>query len=291
MFPFNRPPAPSWPRPSPAGLITLVAALCLASAAQPQETPSSPVPQEEVDLELVIAVDISMSMDIDEQEVQRAGYVAAFRDSGVIDAIETGLHGRIAVAYLEWAGIRDQRVTVDWRLVEDRETAEAFAAELEGRPFWRARRTSISQALLTAAELFEDSGYRGLRRVVDMSGDGANNQGLVVTDARAHVLARGITINGLPLMLKDPDPYSDFELVDLDLYYEDCVIGGPGAFMVPVRSVEAFPGAIRSKLILEIAGLVPQTRDSPVRPAQAGERPNCLSGEFQWRGWMRDGYQ
>ena len=144
----------------------------------------------------------------------------------------------------------------------------------------RASRTSISNALNFAKPLFDGSGYRGFRRVVDVSGDGANNSGPFVTIARDEVLAAGITINGLPIMLKRPNSFT-MDIENLDIYYEDCVIGGPGAFVVPIREREQFKEATRTKLVLEIAGRTPERR---VTQAQArAPRISCTVGEQMWR--------
>lgn len=248
---------------------------------------SDAVAQETVDLELVLAVDVSWSMDIDEQELQRAGYVAAFRDRQVIEAIRGGGWGRIAVTYVEWAGAPSQSVVVPWTLVDGPETAEAFARALEATPIGRLRRTSISGALGFSRPLFDDNGFDGVRRVVDVSGDGANNQGPPVTLARDLLVSEGITINGLPIMIKDNGPGSFMSTPDLDLYYEDCVIGGPSAFIVPVTDPGLFAVAIRRKLILEIAG----TAGPPILPAQfeqSAPRVDCLIGEKLWRDRSRD---
>jgi uncharacterized protein DUF1194 len=155
-----------------------------------------------VDVELVLAVDISYSMDPDEQALQREGYVAALTSPEFLNALRQGLHGKIVATYVEWAGATEQRIVVPWRVIDGRAAAEAFANEIADAPYRRAYRTSISGALEFAAPLFETSGHRGLRRVVDVSGDGANNQGTMVTLARDQLLAKGITINGLPIMLK-----------------------------------------------------------------------------------------
>ncbi|MEX2631142.1 MAG: DUF1194 domain-containing protein [Tistlia sp.] len=264
-------------RPAIAALAAL--ALCLPPAtAAAQE-------RDFVDLELVLAVDVSRSMDLHEQEVQRAGYVAAFRHPQVLEAITGGSHGRIAVLYLEWAGAALQEVIVPWSLVEGRASAEAFAARLEAAPLRDATRTSISGGLAFAARRFEESGVFGLRRVIDVSGDGPNNMGAPVDVVRDELVEQGITINGLPLLLGRPGGFLDIEL--LDLYYEDCVIGGPGAFLVPVTDISEFGTAIRRKLILEIAGAPAAVVPAAVRPAQA-ERPpvDCLIGERLWRSWM-----
>ena len=127
---------------------------------------------------------------------------------------------------------------------------------------------------------FENNGYRGLRRVIDVSGEGTNNQGPIVTQVRDDVIAKGIVINGLPIMLKEPQPNS-IDIKDLDIYYEDCVIGGPGAFVIPIREREQFKEATRTKLVLEIAGRTPERRVIPVQ-ARA-PRVSCTIGEQMWR--------
>jgi hypothetical protein len=144
----------------------------------------------------------------------------------------------------------------------------------------RAFRTSISGALMFSAALFEGNGFRGIRRVIDVSGDGTNNQGPLVTLVRDDVVAKGIVINGLPIMLKEPQPGS-IDIKDLDIYYEDCVIGGPGAFVIPIRERDQFKEATRTKLVLEIAGRTPPPR---VIPAQSrAPRISCTIGEQMWR--------
>jgi hypothetical protein len=265
-----------------------VLALGLLAGLSAAGLPPSPASAEtEVDLALVIAVDISFSMDPDEQNLQREGFVQAFRSAEVQDAIARGLTGRIAVVYMEWAGAGDQRVIVPWTLVEGRDSANAFAAQLEQQPTHRAARTSISGALDFAVKLLGDSPVAPMRRVIDVSGDGPNNQGRPVQVARAAALAAGITINGLPIMLKAP---GYFDIPDLDLYYRDCVIGGPGAFLVPARDRDQFREAIRHKILMEVAGSGEERRfgaRSLVLPTQAeGRTANCLAGEMQWRDRM-----
>ena len=147
----------------------------------------------------------------------------------------------------------------------------------------RAFRTSISGALMFSAALFEDNGYRGVRRVIDVSGDGTNNQGPMVTIVRDEVIAKGITINGLPIMLKEPQPGS-VDIKELDIYYEDCVIGGPGAFMIPIRERERFKEAVRTKLVLDIARYDGMPRVIPA--SAAAPRISCTIGELMWqRRW------
>ena len=235
----------------------------------------------EVDLALVIAVDISYSMDMEELALQREGFAEAFRSPAVQDAIRRGVLGRIAVAYFEWAGAADQRIVVPWTLIDGANTAGAFAERVAAVPVRRAQRTSISAALDFGVRALAESGFSAGRQVIDVSGDGPNNQGRMVTAARDDAVAAGITVNGLPLMLKQP---GYFDIPDLDLYYKGCVIGGPGAFVVPVRERGQLREAIKTKILLEVAGGVP---DAPlVQPAQAEARPNCLVGEAQWRDRM-----
>jgi hypothetical protein len=197
-----------------------------------------------------------------------------------MQALRSGQHGKVAVTYFEWAGPYDQKIVVPWRLIDGPESADAFVNEIARASYRRASRTSISSALNFAKPLFDGSGYRGFRRVVDVSGDGANNSGPFVTIARDDVLAAGITINGLPIMLKRPNSFT-MDIENLDIYYEDCVIGGPGAFVVPIREREQFKEATRTKLVLEIAGRTPERR---VMPAQArAPRISCTVGEQMWR--------
>jgi len=249
------------------------AVACLGAPARAADEP--------VDLELVLAVDISFSMDTDELQLQRDGYVSALRHPEVIQAIQSGGYGRIAVTYVEWAGTLSVRTVLPWTLIDGQATADAFAARLAAEPLTRARRTSISGALAYSGTLFDGNGLSGLRRVIDVSGDGANNQGLPVTLVRDRIVSEGVTINGLPIILKTRNPGGFFDIADLDIYYEDCVIGGFGAFIVPVRTLTGFAAAVRRKLVLEIAGLPPR-----IVPAQVAERPprvDCLVGEKRWR--------
>jgi hypothetical protein len=228
----------------------------------------------DVDLALVIAVDVSTSMDVDEQKLQREGYVAAFRHSDVIQAITSGARGRIAVTYIEWAGPGAHAVIVPWTDIADRADAGTFAAQLAAAPLRHESGTSISGGLLFAAGQFDRRDYRGDRLAVDISGDGPNNMGHPVTLMRDWLIRRGVTINGLPIMLKLD---IDGSVSHLDLYYEDCVIGGPGAFAFPVRDAGSFATANPQKLILEIAAL-------PLRPVLAAAfsprpRIDCMMGE------------
>jgi hypothetical protein len=257
------------------------AGLALAASAAPTspklaDTRASAIP---VDVELVIAVDISYSMDPDEQALQREGYVLALTSKEFLQALRQGAHGKIAVTYFEWAGQSDQKIVMPWRVIDGPESADAVAAEIARAPYRRASRTSISGALRFAKPLFDDSGYKGLRRVIDVSGDGANNAGPLVELTRDDVLAAGITINGLPIMLKRSYAGS-LDIENLDQYYEDCVIGGPGSFVIPIREREKFIEATRTKLVLEIAGVQPQPR---IVPAASRTRVSCTIGEKLWQ--------
>lgn len=246
-----------------------------------------------VDVELVLAVDVSLSMSPDELVIQRDGYVAALTDGAVLRAIADGVHGRIAVTYVEWAGATVQQVVVPWSVIATPEDARAFVARMTAVPPRSARRTSISGALEFAGSLFEESGYRGVKRVIDVSGDGPNNQGGPVDQIRDRIAARGITINGLPLMTNGGFA-SAYDITNLDSYYADCVIGGPGAFMIPVNGWAQFPEAIRRKLVLELADA-----SHPIHATMEAEAPqviraasalatDCQIGEKMWnnRGWI-----
>ncbi len=239
-----------------------------------------------VDVALVLAVDISLSMDAFEQRAQRDGYIAAMGHPAVHDAISRGRLGRVAFAYLEWGGPWSQRVVVPWTVVETPQDAEAFGAALAATHYESSRGTSISAALRFAARMFEGA-PPAERRVIDISGDGPNNMGGPVLEARAEVLAEGIEINGLPLMLGEPDLV--FSVADLDIYYEECVIGGPTAFVIPVLGVDGFTTAIRQKLVMEIAGLPGPVRADadPERPTLASSRMDCTIGEQLYERWRR----
>lgn len=265
----------------------------LAAAVVSTVSTAAPVRADEpalpVDLELVLAVDVSYSMDAEEQEIQRDGYRAAIVSRSVLDAIAQGPHGRIAVAYVEWAGEDEQRVVAPWTVIDGAESARVFADRLGAAPLRRAYRTSISGALIYSAKLFEANGFAGDRQVIDVSGDGPNNQGETVERARDEVIERGVVINGLPLMLKRPS-FAMMDMGELDAYYRDCVIGGPGAFMVPVRTIDQFPEAVRTKLLMEIAGLGPEAPGVPLDASPAvpaarfgPDRADCAAGEQLWR--------
>lgn len=234
-----------------------------------------------VDVELILAVDVSYSMDMDELAVQREGYAQALQSKEFLQALKVGPNGRIAVTYFEWAASSDQKIIIPWRLIDGPESADAVAGEILKTPIRRASRTSISGAIGFAMPLFDEDPYHGIRRVIDISGDGPNNNGGPVTVARDAALEKGIIINGLPIMVKEPS-YSTMDIDNLDYYYEDCVVGGPGSFVIAIKDRDKFKEAIRTKLLMEVAGRTP---DRPVVHAADKEkepRVNCMIGEKIW---------
>lgn len=239
----------------------------------------------QVDVELVLAVDISYSMDPEEQRLQREGYIQAINSAPFLNAVKSGAYGRIAITYLQWASQQDQDTLLPWTMIDGPESARKIAEALSSAPYRRAQRTSISGAIDTAVKLFENNGYHGVRRVIDVSGDGTNNNGRPVTEARDDAVRQGITINGLPLLLR-PSNWGFNDISNLDEYYEDCVIGGLGAFSIPIKDRAQFESATRTKLVLEIA-LAPQTPQAHtplIHLAQQRQpRVNCLVGESLWR--------
>lgn len=223
----------------------------------------------EVDVELILAVDVSRSMDEEELRIQRDGYVNALRHSEFLQAVRMGLIGRIAIAYYEWSGSVDQSSMVNWHVIEGAEDADAFAAAVEAAPLNRLFGTSISSAIEFGSGLFGRNDYQANRQVIDISGDGPNNRGLPVTPVRDQALDSGVVINGLAIMIRP-----SASVVPLDQYYADCVIGGPGSFVLPVRQPSDFATAIRRKLVMEISSLQP-LKVIPV----AGEPTDCMIGE------------
>lgn len=229
---------------------------------------------ESVDLEIVIATDTSQSIDENEAALQRQGFASALRSPDVIRAIQSGAIGKIAIAYIDWSSEPFNRLIVDWRIIEDQASADRFASALLAAPRTYGQGTAIGGALRMATRMIETNSFDGMRKVIDVSGDGPNNRGSLAA-AREATLARGITINGLPIVTAqygtgDWGGYYG----QLDLYYQAYVIGGPGAFSLPARGFEEFAAAIRRKLILEISGEAPagsiaQDLDRP-RPNQPG---------------------
>ena len=223
----------------------LILALALILAALPLRA-------QDTDLELVLMADASGSIDPEELLLQRRGYAQAITDPDVIAAIQNTAYGSIAVTYVEWAA--NQAVIVDWTRIDGPEAAAIFAAQLDN-PVRRALgRNAIGSALLRGKQLIEENDIEGWRRVIDFSGDSVNNwSGPSIAEARALVLAAGITINGKPLMLTDDMGRG----ATLEANYRDQIIGGPNAFTLPAASREDFAEAVRRKLILEISNRTP----------------------------------
>ena len=243
--------------------VAAAVALALAAPAAAQQ----PVA---VDLELVLAVDVSRSIDRREAALQREGYRRALTHPDVLRAISQGRHGRVAVTYVEWSGWGRFHQTVEWAVIADADSARAFAERIGSAAWRRGTWTSISTAIDHAVDLFRTNRMRGDRYVIDISGDGPNNVGRLVTESRGEAVAAGITVNGLAI-LDDTDGH--LNLPDLDVYYRECVIGGPGAFLVAANGFADFADAVRRKLVLEIA-------HAPPDPAAAGGFVRVQAGPF-----------
>jgi hypothetical protein len=207
-----------------------------------------------VDLEIFLAVDVSHSVDPEEARLQRDGYVQALAHPLVVREIENGLHGRIAVAYVEFAGQHHQRVVADWAIIDGRASARAFVAAIAREPIGTAPYTSISAAIDYGRHSIKTNGVTALRSVIDVSGDGPNSDGRAIGVARDAAIAEGITINGLPITSSRPNPNSGGVAVHLANHYSKRVIGGPGAFLIEAFEFESFAAALLKKLIREIRG-------------------------------------
>ncbi len=242
--------------------------LCAASVSAGPSPAKMPV-----DIELVLAVDTSLSMDYDELKLQREGYAQALEHPAVTSALTAGALGRVALMVFEWGGPGSERVLIDWTLIESHEDAVAVAAQLRNKSIQGLRGTSISGAMIAASVWIDSNDYEGRRKVLDISGDGPNNRGRPVNMVRDELAARGIEINGLPFMFKQPD--GTYSIPDLDLYYQDCVISGDSAFVIPIFEIERLVVSIRQKLVLEVSGKRPPARPR-LRKASAFD---CLIGE------------
>ena len=212
---------------------------------------------EPVDLLLVLAADVSRSIEQPKFQLQREGYAAAISDLRVLKAVTSGPHQRIALCFVEWSGAGAQKVVIDWTVVGDAEAARRIGDQLTEAPRSFADRTSISAAIDFAATLFDHAPYASARRIIDISGDGNNNAGRSVVDARDDAVARGIVINGLVILTETPQPGSaDHTNPEggLENYYRDNVIGGPGAFVLVAETFSVFGQAIIRKMIAEVSG-------------------------------------
>jgi len=253
--------------------------------------------KKEVDLSLALAIDISGSIDPDEAKLQREGYVQAFRDPVIVRAILGGPNGRIAVAYYEWSDSWMQKLLIDWTLLDSEATIAAFANRLADLPISIARRTSISGAIRYSIPLFGRSPYEPTRKVLDISGDGSNNDGGLVTDMRYEALKERIVINGLPIMNDRPNPFGFPNETDLDRYYLHCVTGGPRSFVEVARNFDDFPRAVRKKLLQEVADRGPRS-DFDVGAIElkngvqlAQSRPRHVSEDSDYTKFVKPEYE
>jgi len=254
----------------------------------PEIQPPPPAIPQEVDVSLVLAVDVSGSIDYQEAELQRKGLVDAFLNKEVLDAIRSGSLGRIGVSvvYFSSKDYGFMSIPVNWMVIEDEKSAQAFVKQLVSARRPSARGTSISDALEYSMRQLQTGPFHSVKQVIDVSGDGVNNAGRPVEQVRDEVLAKGITINALPIM-DDTTPQ------DLDKYFEGCVTGGPASFVIPAKGFVDFARAIRRKLILEISGLTPEQMPDkagllikvadgaparPIPPRAAPNRPKYEGG-------------
>jgi opacity protein-like surface antigen len=218
---------------------------------------------DDVDVALVLVSDVSRSIDDSEFKLEKDGYLTAFTSSAVIDAIRSGLNGAIGVAYVEFASSFEVRTVIDWTVIRDKASAQAFAENLAAAPrsFWG--RTAISAGVDSGVQLLAESGLNAPRRVIDVCGDGTNNAGREITEARDDALKAGITINGLAIINDHPVSWTFAHVQPpggLANYYRENVTGGPGSFVLEVHDFHTFGEAMTRKLISEIASRVPATR-------------------------------
>jgi hypothetical protein len=206
---------------------------------------------EEVDLLLVLCSDVSRSIDAPKFKLQRDGYAAAIVNLRVIQAIRSGILGKIAISFVEWSGVRQQESVVDWIIIRDEATAKDFSAQIIKAPRAFRDRTSISGGIDFAMVQLARAPFHANRHTIDVSGDGIHNDGRAVTDARDEALAKGVTINGLVIMSEQKNFHTD-PLGGLDAYYRNNVISGPGAFVMVAENFSSFGKTIVNKLSAEI---------------------------------------
>jgi hypothetical protein len=238
---------------------------------------------EAVDLALVLATDMSYSVDDEEARLQRWGAVEAFRSPEVLRAIQAGALGRIAVAYLDFSSANSGRIIADWQMIHDKASAEAFADMLATARRTDGVQTSISSGIQMGVRLLDESDYKAMRCVIDVSGDGPNNDGRLVVPTRDEAVAKGITINGLAIVTEN-NKSDVYYLPDLDKYYAGCVIGGPNAFLHVSHGFEDFARAIRRKLVLEISDAQPVRQENPQVVRVAATIPRLRTAPVYERG-------
>jgi Protein of unknown function (DUF1194) len=218
--------------------------------------PKAALAADQVDLLLVLAVDVSRSIDATKFQLQREGYAAALSNPRVIETIQSGRNGRIGVIFVEWSGVGNQKVVIDWTMIGDTEAAKGFGDRLLEAPRSFADRTSISGGIELAMAQLGLAPYGAPRRTIDISGDGTNNSGRDVTTLRDEAVSRGIIINGLPILSENPmswNPDHTNPPGGLENYYRNNVIGGPGAFVMVAKNFSTFGEAIINKMIAEVS--------------------------------------
>ena len=217
---------------------------------------------EEVDLLLVLSSDVSRSIDAPKFKLQRDGYAAAIADPRVVQAIRSGALGKIAVSLVEWSGVGAQKIVIDWTIISDEATAKDFSAQIVEAPRAFADRTAISGGIDFAMAQLVRAPYRSDRRTIDVSGDGTNNSGRDVAQARDEAVQQGVTVNGLVILSEQPQSWNADHTNPpggLENYYRNNVMGGVGSFVMVAENFNSFGQAILSKLIAEIAINAPQS--------------------------------
>jgi hypothetical protein len=217
--------------------------------------------QEHVDLLLVLASDVSRSVDVRKFQLQREGYAAALTNPRVVEAIRSGPHGRIAICFVEWSGATSVKLVIDWTVVSDAASARKIADQMIELPRSFADRTSISAGIEFSMAQFERSPFKGVRRTIDVAGDGTNNSGRDIQSVRDEAVAKGVTINGLVILSETPLPWNPEHTNPpggLGEYFRRNVIGGPGSFVMVADNHASFGQAIVKKMIAEIAWVPPQ---------------------------------
>jgi hypothetical protein len=220
----------------------------------------APARADDVDMALVLVTDVSRSIDDTEFTLEKDGYAAAFTSPRVLEAIKGGPLGKIAVAYLEFASSFEVRTVLDWTVIRDKASAQAFVDRLSAaqRSFWG--RTSISAGVDQAMQLLAETGLNATRRVIDVCGDGTNNAGREAADARDDAVKAGVTINGLAIINDHPVSWTFAHVQPpggLANYYRENVTGGPGNFVLEVHDFASFGEAMTRKLVDEIAAVPP----------------------------------
>jgi hypothetical protein len=255
----------AWMRGLRIGLALGAAIIVAVFAPQARRAAAARAPVA-VDAAIVLAADVSRSIDDDEFALQRRGYADAIQSQQLLDAVSTGPHGAIALAYVEWAGDGEDKVVVDWAVIRNQPDASAFAAALTAAPRSFVGRTAIGTAIDFSFAMFAESAFSTDRRVIDVSGDGTNNQGRVVTEARDAAVGAGAVINGLAIFNKKAAAMGGYLALHTNppggiaQYYRDNVIGGSGAFVVPIDDFKTFGEAMIRKLVNEVADARPPRR-------------------------------